>query len=161
MDATKMEQLGDVIDAVDAESPAGQAEQQAQAQAADAAEHGAREWGMVVYMVGRGLSMIAPELQQVYTDDACMAWGHSMQPVAEKYGWNGPGNVPEIGLVLATASLAVPSYLVIRKRLEVLREEREKAEREERARRGPTPAEFAQTVTGAASVVQEAQGDGG
>lgn len=40
-----------------------------------------------------------------------------MVPVADKYGWNNPAAVPEVGLVIATMSLAVPSALAVRERV--------------------------------------------
>lgn len=122
MDAAKLEALEGLVHEVDTEGPP-TAEAQAEAQAADAAEDGAREWGMIVYVVGNGLSMIAPELRQVYTEDACMTWGRSMMPVAEKYGWNNPTSIPELGLIVASATLAVPSFLAVRERVRQVKAE--------------------------------------
>jgi hypothetical protein len=86
-------------------------------QAEALAENQAKEWGMVAFVVGNALAMIAPSLKSVYTEQACQAWGHAMVPVADKYGWNGPGNVPEIGLAIATIGLALPSYLAVKAEL--------------------------------------------
>lgn len=124
MDMEKLENLGQVVDEVDALGPATPAQLQA-AQAEQALEQGAREWGSIAFMVGGALSMLCPELRQVYTEEACSAWGASVMPVAEKYGWNGPGSIPEIGLAISTIGLAVPSYLAIRVKLQQLKEARE------------------------------------
>ena len=116
MDVTKLEGLAELTAEVDGEGPptAEQAEQQrAEVQALDAA----REWGLIAYTVGNALAMFAPELKQVYTEEACTKWGESVVPVAEKYGWGGPGKVPELGLLLSTAALAVPTVVLIRMRL--------------------------------------------
>ncbi|HWH83470.1 MAG TPA: hypothetical protein VNU71_14660 [Burkholderiaceae bacterium] len=121
MDAGKLDALENLVLEVDGEGPP-TAEQQQQAQAAQDLDAGAREWGMIAYVVGNGLSMIAPELKQVYTEDACMGWGRSMMPVAEKYGWNGPTSVPELGLIIASMSLGVPSVLAIRERVRQMKE---------------------------------------
>lgn len=137
MDANKLEGLGGLIDEIDAEDPQKQAQAQAEQQAAQQAEADAdtqaREWGVIAYTVGSALGMLAPELKQVYTEDACLKWGRSVVPVALKYGWNGPGAVPELGLLISTAGLAVPSYLVIRMKLAQLKAAKEAAEAQQRA----------------------------
>lgn len=133
MDEQKMDALAGLVDEVDGDSPEAQAQQQAQAQAEDDAERQAREWGVVAWSIGSALSLMAPELRQVYTEDACLGWGRSMVPVAEKYGWNGPGNVPELGALMATAGLAVPSYFAIKAKLELMREAKRQAEAAKRA----------------------------
>lgn len=127
MDASKFENLGTLADEVDAAGPP--TGEQVEAQAAEAqALDGAQQWGAVLQMVGAGLSMIAPELRQVYTPEACDAWGMAMQPVAAKYGWNDPTSAPEFGLALATLGVGVPTYLAISKRLEQLKREKAKPE---------------------------------
>jgi hypothetical protein len=133
MDAEKMEALDGLVTEVDGESPEAQAQQQAEVQAQLDADAQARGWGVIMWTVGSALAMVAPELRQVYTDDACLNWGRSVVPVAEKYGWSGPANVPELGLLISTAGLAVPSYLVIKAKLAAMREAREAAERARKA----------------------------
>lgn len=128
MDATKLESLGAMVAEVDATGPVAQAEVQAQAEAEADAEEQAREWGMIAYTIGGALAMLAPELREVYTERACMDWGRAVVPVADKYGWNGPSGVPEIGLAISTMGLAVPSFLVIRAKLAHLKAQREAAE---------------------------------
>lgn len=122
MDGDRLTALEGMAGAVDDEnSPERMAEEQAAKKAEEQAaqfDDIAREWGAVAYMIGSALSVLAPELRQVYTEDACMKWGAAVVPVAQKYGWDGPTAVPEFGLVIATAGLAVPSFLVIRKRLQ-------------------------------------------
>ena len=132
MDAAKLEALEGLVHEVDNDGPPSP-EAQAEAQAADAAEDGAREWGMIAYVVGNGLSMIAPELRTVYTEDACMNWGRSMMPVADKYGWNSPTAIPELGLIVATSTLAVPSFLAVRERTRQLKAEARQAKRQAHA----------------------------
>lgn len=116
MDMNKLEGLGDLVEEVDAEGPP-TPQQQEEQKVVDAAEQSAAEWGTIVYMLGNAAAMIAPELSKVYTQEACLNWGRSMNPVASKYGWNGPGGVPELGLLIATAGLVVPSWFAIRARL--------------------------------------------
>ncbi|WP_431257206.1 hypothetical protein ACQ86G_21475 [Roseateles chitinivorans] len=121
MDAQRLEALGGLVD--DADAAAGPTPEQAQQQAEQiaveaAADQGAREWGMLAYTIGNALAMFAPELKHVYTEDACLAWGRSVVPVADKYGWSGTSKVPELGMALATISLAAPTVIVIRHRLQ-------------------------------------------
>lgn len=121
MDAQRLEALGGLVDEADAAAgpTPEQAQQQAEVVAAEAvAEQGAREWGMLAFTIGNALAMFAPELRQVYSEDACLAWGRSVVPVAEKYGWSGTSKVPELGMALATISLAAPTVIVIRHRLQ-------------------------------------------
>lgn len=121
MDAQRLEALGGIVDEADAAAgpTPEQAQQQAEQVAAEeSAEQGAREWGMLAYTVGNAFAMFAPELRQVYSEDACMAWGRSVVPVAEKYGWSSTSKVPELGLALATISLAAPTVIAIRYRLQ-------------------------------------------
>lgn len=131
MDATKLEALADTTAAIDAEIIGGLTpDEQAAQDAADeetAAEDNARQWGMIAYTIGGALGMLCPELRKVYTDDACMTWGRAVVPVADKYGWGEPANIPEFGLAIATLGLAVPSVLAVRERLRQLKADRASA----------------------------------
>lgn len=138
MDHDKFNTLDGLVSEVDSQGPPTpeqqeqQAQEQRQAEAAIAAEEEAKEWGMIAYMVGGGLSMIAPELQQIYTEDKCIGWGRTVVPVSQKYGWSGPGSIPELGLALSTLGLAVPTYLVVKTKLAELKAVREAAEQADR-----------------------------
>jgi len=131
MEMDKLEALGGTVAELDDElTPRTPEEQAAQDKAAEQADpvYQARAWGALAYSVGGMLSMIAPELKQVYTEDACLAWGHAVVPVAEKYGWSGPSNVPELGLILATVPLALPSFFIVREKLRAMRKAKEAAD---------------------------------
>lgn len=97
------------------EAQAEQAHQQAQQSEADAA---AKQWGMLMYTVGGFAQMIAPELKQVYSEERCFQWGQQANSVAEKYGWNGPSAMPELALIASTAGFAVPTYFLIRAKVQ-------------------------------------------
>lgn len=128
MDATRMEGLAVLAEEIDGEAPpspeelaaqrAQQQQQQDAAAAETAAEAEARQWASIAYMVGGALSMVAPDLKQVYTENACMGWGRSVVPVSQKYGWGGAGVLPELALLISTIGLAVPSYLAVRHAIE-------------------------------------------
>lgn len=128
MDEQGMLAVESIIQAVDEEGPA-TAEQQAQQAQQDDAESQAREWGSIAFMVGQALAMLAPELRQVYTEQACMAWGTAVVPVSQKYGWGNPTNVPEVGLAIATLGLAVPSVLLIRRNMQAMRAAKQQQQR--------------------------------
>lgn len=129
MDEQMLDGFESRLEDIEANTPEAQEQAKKAAQAVDQAEEQAREWGAIAYMIGGALSMLAPELKAVYTETACMKWGESVVPVAQKYGWDGPGGVPEIGLLIATAGLAVPSYLVIRAKLAQAKEAAAEAKR--------------------------------
>lgn len=134
-----MDALEGLVTEVDAEGPATPEQQAEQAKAATE-ETQAREWGMLAFTVGAALSMLAPELKQIYTEEACERWGLSVVPVAEKYGWNGPGNVPEIGLAICTLGLAVPTVLVVRMKLAQIEAARRQSRPPPAAEAAPPPA---------------------
>lgn len=80
----------------------------------------AQVWAQVPKMLGGILTMALPELAGVYTDDKCLAWGHGMAAVADKYGWDAGETMgrfgPEIALTVATLPLALPTFAAIKAR---------------------------------------------
>lgn len=104
-------------DAANPDAATQQAAAEEQAQASES-EVGARAWGMVMFTIGGFAQMLAPELKPVYTEDRCHAWGQQAQAVAEKYGWTGPSAMPELALIASTAGFAVPTFLLIRQKVE-------------------------------------------
>lgn len=119
-DLNKLEALAGMTTETDAEhpDPQEQARQAEQAAQASESEAGARAWGMVMFTVGGFAQMLAPELKPVYSEERCFQWGQQAQAVAEKYGWTGPSTLPELALIASTAGFAVPTYLVIRQKVE-------------------------------------------
>ena len=121
MDPKKLEGLGPLIDEVDGSSPEALAQQQQQQQQQAQQLTDAQAWAAVPMMVGKLACMIAPELAPIYSEENCKEWGASVVPVAEKYGWGGPGALPELSLAISTAGFAVPTFIVVRARLAELR----------------------------------------
>ena len=119
-DMDKLEALAGMTASVDAENP----DPQAQADAAEAIEQasesiaGAKAWGLMMFTIGGFAQMLAPELKPVYSEERCFQWGQQAQAVAEKHGWTGPSAMPELALIASTAGFAVPTYLVIRGKVE-------------------------------------------
>lgn len=117
----RLEQLAGMTQEADAANPSA-AQQQAAAvevAAVSAAEQSAREWGILMFTLGGFCSMIAPELKPVYSQERCLDWGRSAAAVGEKYGWNGTAAMPELALIASTAGFVIPSYLVIKGKMEV------------------------------------------
>lgn len=130
-DLEKLEGLGGLVGEVDAEN--GPTDEQVQKAAAEAeAMTEAQAWAQVPAGIGSVLAMIAPELQAIYTPEACQRWGEAMVPVAQKYKWTGPSKLPEVGLLVVTATMAVPTVVVVRHKLQIMREAAE-AERRRQA----------------------------
>ena len=79
-------------------------------------------WAMIPASIGMFASNILPELQGVFTPDACQKWGDAMALVSQKYGWDAGETMskwaPEIALIVATVPLAVPTYKAIKQRKE-------------------------------------------
>lgn len=117
---SRLEQLANMTQEADAANPsAEQQQQQAQEiEQATAADIAAKQWGMLMYTIGGFACMIAPELKPVYAEDRCFAWGQQANNVAEKYGWNGPSAMPELALIASTAGFFVPTWIVIKQKLE-------------------------------------------
>ena len=115
----RLNALGDMTAEVDQDNPSpeqrqAQAEEQAQA---SAAEQGARDWAVIPFTLGGMLSMVAPELRPVYSEERCLAWGTYAHATAQKYGWNGPSNMPELGLLAVTISMVLPTVPAIAEKL--------------------------------------------
>lgn len=120
MSMERLEALQGMTDEVDAmnPSPEAAAAAAAQADAANAQDAGAKAWGGVMFIVGGAVCMLAPELNKVYTEAACLAWGKNAQAVSDKRGWGSPSNLPEISLLASTLMMLVPTVLVLRSKMQ-------------------------------------------
>jgi hypothetical protein len=67
-------------------------------------------WAFLPEMFGKIMAVALPELKDVYTEEACLAWGEAMVPVADKYGWGDPAVSVELALIIATVPLALPTF---------------------------------------------------
>lgn len=94
-------------------------------------------WAQIPGVVGGMLSMAMPELQGVYSEEACMRWGEAMHAVATKHGWEAGETMarfgPEIALTVASFPLVLPVVQVMKARKAAAEAERE------RQARGPEP----------------------
>lgn len=90
----------------------------------------AAEWFLIPKALAWAITTVFPETKEAYTDAACMELAGAIAPVAEKYGLNGPGDSPELTLLMGTAMFCVPGYLAFKSRKD------EAAARAEAAARG-------------------------
>jgi hypothetical protein len=111
----RLESLGGMTQDFEQDNPTPEQAQAraSQQQAAAVAADGARDWGMLMFTIGGLVTMIAPELQPIYSEQRCLTWGQHMNLVSMKHGWGSPDNMPEFALAAATISIAVPTYLVV------------------------------------------------
>lgn len=120
----RLEALGGLVEEIDGANPGHEAQAAAQAEEKQATEHdaAAKAWGMIPFALGGALSILAPELRQVYTEEACYGWGQGAAAVSRKYGWDSPGELPELALIVSTIGLALPSYVAIRAKVEEVKD---------------------------------------
>jgi hypothetical protein len=113
------------LDALGAEIAGTEGELSAAQAAASAAAFKAKaeSWAFIPAMFGKIVAMALPELKDVYTEDACFAWGEAMVPVAEKYGWGDPAVSVEVALIIATVPLALPTGIAIKKYLDLRKQQ--------------------------------------
>ncbi len=69
----------------------------------------AAEWFLVPKTLAWAITTVFPELAPHYTDEKCMELATAIVPVADKYGWSGVGNSPELALAMGTAFFCMPA----------------------------------------------------
>lgn len=69
----------------------------------------AQEWFLVPKTLAWAITTVFPELAPHYTDEKCMELANAIVPVADKYGWSGVGNSPELALAMGTAFFCMPA----------------------------------------------------
>lgn len=121
MDENSLDGFESRLQDIEAMSPEAQ-EAARQAEEAEAArgtdKEQAEAWAVIPQMIGGFVTMLAPELAACYTDAKCLQWGERMLPVAKKRGWdNGPDSLPEIALIASSLGFAIPTYVVVKRKL--------------------------------------------
>lgn len=85
----------------------------------------AQQWAAAPGAVGMIFSLYLPELEKVYTDEACLRWGEAMAKFAERRGWKASKFFewlePIIPLAMATKPLLVPTVAAFRAKLAEIR----------------------------------------
>lgn len=90
----------------------------------------AMEWIIVPEMLAWAICTAFPEVAQNYTPESKMELARKIAPVAEKYGWNGPGDCPELGLAVGAVGFSMPAVLAYKSRKAQIEEARRKAQAE-------------------------------
>lgn len=80
----------------------------------------AAEWFIIPKALAWAITTVFPETKPHYTDEACLELAGAIAPVAEKYGLNGPGDSPELTLLMATGMFCVPGYLAYKGRKDAI-----------------------------------------
>lgn len=80
------------------------------------AEQRAAEWMIVPQTLAWAITAALPETAPAYTPEKCMELARAFVPVADKYGWNGPGESPELSLLLCSAMFCAPAYIAVKHR---------------------------------------------
>lgn len=112
---SKLESLGGMTQDFEKDNPSpeqAQKRQQAE-QITVLSDQGAREWGIMLFSIGGMITMIAPELKPVYSEERCFQWGQHMQNVCQKHGWSSPKSSPEFGLLMASVTFLLPTISVL------------------------------------------------
>ena len=76
----------------------------------------AAEWFIVPKTAAWAITAVFPELAEHYTDEKCMELARAIVPVADKYGWGGVGNSPELALAMGAAFFCLPAVQAHRHR---------------------------------------------
>lgn len=84
-------------------------------------------WAAIPRQVGALLAIAAPELRQVYTEDACRGWGRDMHALAVKRQWSVSGLPPEVAAGISTAGLLLPTLLILKTKRDAMRRARQAA----------------------------------
>lgn len=78
----------------------------------------AMEWVIIPQTLAWGIKLVFPEVAECYTQAAELDLARKIAPVAEKYGWNGPGNAPELALAIGAIGFSMPAVLAYKARKE-------------------------------------------
>lgn len=76
----------------------------------------AMEWLIIPELMAWAITTALPETKEHYTQESKMELAQKIAPVAEKYGWNGPGDMPELGLAVGAIGFSMPAVLAYKTR---------------------------------------------
>lgn len=76
----------------------------------------AAEWFMIPKALAWAITSVFPETTPCFSDEKCMELAKAIVPVADKYGLNGPGDSPELALVVGTAFFCMPAVAAYKQR---------------------------------------------
>ncbi|ADJ63861.1 hypothetical protein Hsero_2362 [Herbaspirillum seropedicae SmR1] len=110
--------------------------QQAQAAIAGPApinpDAAALEWMMIPEALAFVICGMFPEVAPAYTEEAKLNLARKIAPVAEKHGWNGPGDSPELMLAVGAFGFSMPAIMAYRARKALADQKPEEGKPDER-----------------------------
>lgn len=115
--------MAEDIDAAAETVLTGQKPQQVAVEVIDPAD----AWADIPRKVGSLLTIVAPELRDVYSEAACKEWGRDMHRLATKRGWSTEGLPPEVAAGISSAGFLLPTLLVLKGKRDAIRKARELA----------------------------------
>jgi hypothetical protein len=82
----------------------------------------AMEWMIIPQTLAWAITAALPETAPAYTPEKCLELAKAFVPVADKYGWNGPGQSPELSLLMCGAMFTMPAFLAYKVRKDAAKE---------------------------------------
>lgn len=76
----------------------------------------AMEWIIIPKMLAWAITAALPETAPAYTDAKCLELAKAFVPVADKYGWSGLNDSPELSLIMCGAMFSMPAFLAYKAR---------------------------------------------
>jgi len=76
----------------------------------------AQAWLIIPQTIAWAITTAMPETAPAYTPERCMDLARAFVPVADKYGWDGIGDAPELTLAITTLAFAAPGFMAFKAR---------------------------------------------
>jgi hypothetical protein len=76
----------------------------------------AAQWLIVPQMLAWAITAAMPETAAAYTPEKQMELARAFVPVADKYGWDGIGDAPELTLVMCSVAFCAPGFMAYKAR---------------------------------------------
>jgi hypothetical protein len=76
----------------------------------------AAQWLIIPQTLAWAITAAMPETGPAYTPEKCMELARAFVPVADKYGWEGIGDSPELTLLMCSVAFGAPGFMAYRAR---------------------------------------------
>lgn len=113
----------------------------------DDSEAKARAWLILPQTLAWAITTAMPETAPAYTPEKCMELARAFVPVADKYGWDGIGDSPELTLAFCSIAFAAPGFMAFKARKAAALE----SEKTEKAEKDLSTSAYIQPVDGTAN----------
>lgn len=85
-------------------------------EAVDPTEAKAAAWMIIPQTLAWAITAAMPETGPAYTQEKCLELARAFVPVADKYGWDGIGDAPELTLIMCTVAFGAPGFVAYKAR---------------------------------------------